>query len=104
VRDEIDINFSEPVENETVILQTEVGENNFRVAELLTVGALAKFCQLVMGFPSYGAMIGTLGLAGVGTYGPRQGQCCPFRTTCAGRTLRSLQCTLPTTKSCTSTT
>jgi hypothetical protein len=46
----IDINFSEPVENETVILQTEVGENNFRVAELLTVGCPRQVLPTSDGF------------------------------------------------------
>lgn len=67
LRTNLDINFSEQQENETIVLETTTGANNWKLAEVITLGSGFKLLQLLAGFPSYPALVATLGVAGIGT-------------------------------------
>jgi len=48
------------------VLQSAVGENNWKLAELITLGGTFKLLSLLAGFPSYAALVGVLGVTGLG--------------------------------------
>lgn len=47
-------------------MDSPLGDNNWKLAELITLGGAFKFLGLLAGFPSYIALISTLGVTGIG--------------------------------------
>ena len=46
---------------------TQEGDNTWKLGELLLLAGSGKFASLLLGFPSYAALVGSLGVAGVGS-------------------------------------
>jgi hypothetical protein len=47
-------------------LVTEAGSNTWKLGELLVLASAGSLVQLLFGFPSYGALVGTLGVGALG--------------------------------------
>ena len=45
---------------------TEAGSNTWKLGELLVLASAGSLVQLLFGFPSYGALVGTLGVGALG--------------------------------------
>ncbi len=54
------------VDNKTLLLDSPQGDNTWKLGEIILGASGFKLLGLLAGFPSYGALVGTLGLAGVG--------------------------------------
>jgi hypothetical protein len=68
LNDRIDINFEQLDNGKTLIFQSlPDGTNNSKLGEILLLASTANLWNLLLGFPSYLALSGTLGVAGLGT-------------------------------------
>ena len=64
-----------------MIIQTSPGNNTYKLGEVLAIGSTFKLLQLLMGFPTYPALVATLGLGGLGTSILTKEQHCHILTT-----------------------
>lgn len=68
LNDRISINFEVEQNNKKLVFESvSDGSNYWKLGEVVVLASVANLWKLLLGFPSYLSLVGTLGVAGLGT-------------------------------------
>lgn len=68
LNDRISINFEVEQNNKKLVFESvSDGSNYWKLGEVVVLASVANLWKLLLGFPSYVSLVGTLGVAGLGT-------------------------------------
>lgn len=67
LNDRININFEVEQNNQKLVFESvSDGSNYWKLGEILVFASVGNLWKLLLGFPSYLSLVGTLGVAGLG--------------------------------------